>query len=133
MTTSSKGLRIALWVLQALLALFFVMVGYAHALAPFDEVARDAQWMLVVPRPLSLFIGCAEIAGGIGVILPRVSRVPSWLTPLAALGLATIMLLATLFHLVRGEGSVVGVPVLMAAFALFVAWGRWRAHIQRSP
>jgi len=126
MTTSSKAVRVALWVLQVLLAIFFVMVGYSHALMPFDEVSREATWMLAVPRPLSLFIGYAEIAGGLGVILPQVSRVMPWLTPLAALGLATIMILAILFHLARGEGSVVGIHTLLAAFALFVAWGRSR-------
>ena len=126
MTTSNKALRIALWVLQVLLAIFFVMVGYSHALMPFDQVSREATWMLAVPRPLSLFIGYAEIAGGLGLILPSVSRVAAWLTPLAALGLATIMILAILFHLVRGEGSVVWIHTLLAAFALFVAWGRSR-------
>ena len=36
---SSKGLNITLWVLQVLLGSFFVMVGYSHALMPFDQVA----------------------------------------------------------------------------------------------
>jgi hypothetical protein len=53
-------MRITLWVLQLALALFFMMVGYSHALAPFDEVAQQAIWMQRVPRPLSLFIGYAE-------------------------------------------------------------------------
>ena len=82
--------------------------------------------MLAVPRPLSLFIGYAEIAGGLGVVLPSVSRMAPWLTPLAALGLATIMILAIPFHLVRGEGSVIWIHALLAALALFVAWGRSR-------
>ena len=111
--------------LEGQITAFFVMVGYSHALMPFEEIAREANWLLHVPRPLSLFIGFAEIAGGLGVILPSLTRVAPWLTPLAALGLATIMILAILFHLVRGEASVVPIPALMAAFALFVAWGRW--------
>ena len=121
---SRKALNIMLWVLQVLLACFFVMVGYSHALMPFDQIAQQATWMNDVPRWLSLFIGYAEIAGVLGLIIPAATRIAPWLTPLAALGLATIMILAILFHLVRGEGSVVGFPTMMAAFALFVAWGR---------
>ena len=67
--SSRRGLRITLWVLQVALALFFMMVGYSHALAPFDQVAQQATWMQHVPRALSLFIGYAELAGGLGLIV----------------------------------------------------------------
>jgi uncharacterized membrane protein YphA (DoxX/SURF4 family) len=124
--SSRGGLRITLWVLQVALGLFFMMVGYSHALAPFDQVAQQATWMQHVPRALSLFIGFAELAGGLGLIVPAATRIAPWLTPLAALGLGTIMILAILFHIVRGEAGVIGIPSLLAGLALFVAWGRWR-------
>ena len=123
---SPKALSITLWVLQVLLAGFFVMVGYSHALMPFDEVAQQATWMNAVPRWLSLFIGYAEIAGGLGLILPAATRIAPRLTPLAALGLATIMILAIPFHVLRGEASVIWIHAMVAALALFVALGRWR-------
>jgi len=126
MATSRRGLGITLWVLQVALGLFFMMVGYSHAIAPFDQVSQQAVWMQHVARALSLFIGYAELAGGLGLIIPAATRIAPWLTPLAALGLATIMILAILFHIVRGEAGVVGVPALLATLALFVAWGRWR-------
>ena len=125
-SSSTRGLRITLWVIQVALALFFLMVGYSHALAPFDQVAQEAIWMQHVPRALSLFIGYAELAGGLGLIVPAATRIAPWLTPLAALGLGTIMILAILFHIVRGEASVIGIPAVLAGLALFVAWGRWR-------
>ena len=124
--TSRKALNITLWVVQMLLAGFFVMVGYSHALMPFDQVAPQATWMNDVPRWLSLFIGYAEIAGGLGLIIPAATRRAPWLTPLAALGLVTIMILAMLFHVLKGEASVIWMHTLMAAPAVFVAWGRWR-------
>jgi hypothetical protein len=49
-----------------------------------------------------------------------------WVTPLAALGVGTIMLLAIPFHVVRGEASVTWMHALLAGLALFVAWGRSR-------
>jgi putative oxidoreductase len=124
--TPAKVLNIGLWVLQLLLASFFVLVGWSHAILPYEEIAEQATWMKEMPRWLSLFIGYAEIAGGVGVLLPSVTRIAPWLTPLAALGLATIMILAALFHLFRGEGSVIGLHAMITALALFVAWGRWR-------
>lgn len=123
---SRTALNITLWVLQVLLACFFVMVGYSHALMPFDQVAQQATWMNSVPRWLSLFIGYAEIAGGLGLIIPAATRIAPWLTPLAALGLATIMILAIPFHVLKGEASVIWMHALIAALALFVALGRWR-------
>lgn len=124
--TPRKALDIALWVLQVLLACFFALVGWSHALMPFDQVAREATWMNDVPRWLGRFIGYAEIAGGLGLILPAATRMAPGLTPLAALGLAAIMLLAIPFHVLKGEAGVVWLHALLGALALFVAWGRWR-------
>ena len=123
---SRRLLNVALWVIQVLLAWFFVMVGYSHAVMPFEQIAPQATWMNDVPRWLSLFIGYAEIVGGLGLIVPAVTRLTRWLTPLAALGLATIMILAIPFHVLKGEASVTWIHALIAALAGFVAWGRWR-------
>jgi hypothetical protein len=79
-----------------------------------------------VPRWLSLFIGYAEIVGGLGLIIPAATRVAPRLTPLAALGLATIMILAIPFHVFQGEASVIWMHALVASLAIVVAWGRWR-------
>lgn len=121
-----KAPNLVLWVLQVLLAFFFVMAGYSHALAPFDQVAPQATWMNDVHRWFSRFIGFAEIAGGLGLILPSPLRLSPWLTPAAALGLATIMLLAIPLHILKGEASVIWIHALIAAAAMFIAWGRWR-------
>jgi hypothetical protein len=93
---------------------------------PYDEIAQQATWMNAVPHALGRFIGYAELAGGLGLIIPAATRIKPWLTPLAALGLAIIMILAIPFHIVRGEASVIWMHTVFAALALFVAWGRWR-------
>lgn len=125
-TPPRTALHVTLWVLQVLLGCFFVMVGWSHALLPFDQVARQATWMNDVPRWLGRFIGWAEITGGLGLVIPAATRLAPWLTPLAALGLATIMLLAIPFHVLKGEASIVWMHALFAAPGLFIAWGRWR-------
>ena len=67
-----------------------------------------------------------QLAGAIGVLLPALLRVRPVLSPLAGIGLATVMLLATGFHIMRAEYGVL-VPVGLGALAAFVAWGRLRA------
>lgn len=121
-----KGLHIVLWVLQVLLSLFFLLAGYNHGFRPIEEVAKSAPWIAAVPPTLARFIGFAELAGAIGIVLPAAMRIAPWLTPLAATGLAIIMALAVPFHVMRGEANVIGINLLVAALAAFVAWGRFR-------
>jgi len=72
------------------------------------------------------FIGFAELAAGVGLVLPAATRVMPSLTPLAAIGLAIIMGLAIPFHIMRGEANVIALHIVVVALCVFVAWGRFR-------
>ena len=109
----SNALRITLWIGQAILAAMFLFAGGM-------KLANAAQFPL--PVALTYFIGISELAGGIGVIVPALTRIKPVLTPIAAAALGLVMILATGFHLMRSEP--VGMTVGLAAVALFVAWGR---------
>jgi uncharacterized membrane protein YphA (DoxX/SURF4 family) len=115
-------MKIALWIVQVLLALVFVASGSMKLFA-FDQFAASAP-ALADSRGLVTFIGIAELAGAIGLILPRLTGILPFLTTWAALGLATIMVLATGFHLTRGEFSHAVVTVILLILAAFVAYGR---------
>jgi uncharacterized membrane protein YphA (DoxX/SURF4 family) len=119
-------MNIGLWVVQALLALLFFFAGAmkVFAFSRFEKMAaqRSPDKGLGYGRPLGTFIGVSEFAGGVGLVLPHVSGMALWLTPLAATGLAVIMMLATVYHQRRGE-PVIGTVVLLA-LALMVAVGR---------
>ena len=123
---TSKGWTIALWVAQGLLAALFLMAGLMKLTQPVDALAQQLPWVTSVPELLVRFIGLAELAGALGLVLPAALRVQPRLTVLAALGLVAVMVLATLFHVTRGELSVVPMNVVIAAHAGFVAWGRTR-------
>ena len=71
------------------------------------------------------FIGWAELAAGVGLVLPAALRIVPILTPLAAVGLAVIMGLAIPFHIMRGEANVIALHVVVC-LSVFVAWGRLR-------
>jgi len=72
------------------------------------------------------FIGVVEVLGALGVVVPAATRIKPSLTPLAALGLTTVMVLASLTHLARGEVQMLPITIVLATLAAFVAWGRFR-------
>jgi putative oxidoreductase len=122
----AKFLQWSLWTVQALLALAFVMAGSMKATTPYAELATKMAWVGAVPEGLVRFIGIAELLGGIGLVVPAVTRIRPSLTALAGAGLALVMLLASFFHLSRGEAGAVPVNLVLGGLAAFVAWGRWK-------
>lgn len=121
----SKAMNVALWIAQLLLAAAFGMAGAMKATTPIAELTPKMPWVANLPY-LVRFIGVSELAGALGLLLPALTRIKPWLTPLAALGLVVVMVLATAFHILRGEYPVLPVPLLLGALAAFVAWGRTR-------
>ena len=127
---SSRTLHLSLWFAQLLLAAAFLLVGYIHALAPIAVAVARAPWVASLPVALVRFIGVAELAGALGLLLPAATRIQPKLAPLAAAGLATMMVLAIPFHLMRGETNAIVINLVLASLAAFVAWGRmWRVQI----
>lgn len=122
----SKGLNIALWIVQVLLALAFGMAGLMKTTKPIAELAAKMTWVNWVPPGMVRFIGTAELLGAIGLLLPSIFRVLPWLTPLAATGLVIIMALAAPMHIMHGEANVIGFNAFLGGLAAFVAWGRFR-------
>jgi hypothetical protein len=59
------------------------------------------------------------------LILPAVTGIAPVLVPLAATGLAIVMVLASIVHLRRGEAKVLPVNIVLFLLAAFVAVGRF--------
>jgi len=117
-------MNIVLWVLQVLLALAF----FAHgALFLFPPAAVAEQMNATLPRWFQLSLGGAEILAAVGLTLPGVSRIQTWLVPSAAAGIMIVMICATVFHLMRSEMSSAVVTMVLLVMATFVAYMRWRA------
>ena len=83
-------------------------------------------WAAQVPEALVRFIGVAEVLGAVGLILPSLLRIQPKLTPIAAVGLALVMLFAVVFHISRGETPMIGMNFILIAIAAFIAWGRFK-------
>jgi hypothetical protein len=123
MSTAARVLNIALWMLQALLAVLFLWHGQFMAFPPADMVAMINANM---GSGLRVFIGVAEILAAAGLILPGLTRILPALTALAAAGLMIVMSSATVFHLVRGETASAISAVVIFLLVSVVAYTRWK-------
>jgi len=68
----------------------------------------------------------AEVAGGLGLILPGLLRIRTGLTPLAAAGLVLVTIGATVYQLAAGQPSNALFAGAVGLLAAGVAFGRWR-------
>ena len=118
------GLHVVLWGGQVLLAAMFGFAGFTKLTAPMADLAGMMPWTAVVGEPLTRFVGTSELLGAIGLLLPALFKVQPKLSALAAAGLTTVMILAALFHLSRGEYGVIPINAVLGSIAAFVAWGR---------
>lgn len=118
-------MRYALWIVQALLALLFLMAGGTKLiLSPEQMAAMGSPNQIVLPILFLRFIGVVEVLGAIGLILPGLLRIRESLTPLAAMGLVIIMSGATGITLASGETTTALVPFVVGVLATFVAYQR---------
>jgi putative oxidoreductase len=120
----SKALHIALWVAQVILGLMFLMAGFMKTTQPIDQLSPMMPWTGQIPSGLVRFIGISEFLGGLGLLLPAALRIKPQLTGWAAVGLVTIMVFAIIYHISKGEASVIGINIFLGAVAAFIAWGR---------
>lgn len=113
------------WVASALLALAYGLAGVMKTFRPIPDLAKMMVWPGDVPVPMVRFVGVVEIAGALGVILPVLTGILAWLTPLAAAGLSLIQILAIGFHARRGEtAKTLVMNLILLSLSLFVLWAR---------
>jgi uncharacterized membrane protein YphA (DoxX/SURF4 family) len=117
--------NIFLWVLQIALGAAFVLAGLMKATQPKEKLAGNMTWVERRGAGTVKFIGVMEILGGLGLILPWATGIATILTPLAAVGLAVIMLLAIADHAKAKEYQVIGINVVLGALAVVIAVGRF--------
>ncbi|MFI5914487.1 DoxX family protein [Dactylosporangium sp. NPDC051541] len=117
-------MNIVLWVVAALVAAGFLFSGAFKLARPHDKYVAAQPWAADAPRWAPTAIGVLEVLGAIGVILPAAIGVAPVLVPLAATGLALVMVGAVLMHLRRHELPALVPSGVLLILALVVAWGR---------
>jgi len=112
----SKAKRVTLWIVSIVVAAMFIMAGGTKVVGLPMHVEHFQKWGY--PDWFRILIGIAEVAGGAGLLIPR-------LASFAAAGLAAIMLGAVYTHLAHDEAPQVVAPgVFLLVFAV-LAYARW--------
>src|SRR5437867_10154239 len=114
--------NLILWSVQIFLALFFLAAGAPKIIGRgLDKWTGFSE----MPRPLVILIGLTEVLGAVGLVLPMATGILPWLTPLAAVGLAIIVLMAAGFHIRADERLNALETTLWASIAAIIAISRW--------
>ncbi|SEB25685.1 MULTISPECIES: DoxX family protein [unclassified Mycobacterium] len=119
----------ALWIVAGVLAFVFAGSGVMKLVLSKEKLVAQGLGGLDDVDPNAIRgIGAAEVAGAIVLIVPPLVHILPVLTPLAAVGLAAVMVGAIVTHGRRKEYPNVAVNVVLLGLALFVAWGRFGAY-----
>lgn len=125
-----RRLSVGLWTAQGLIFASFVTFGAMKLFLPVEQLAAMWVWPGQVPEPFLRVMGVVDAAGGIGVLLPALTRIQPRLTVGAALGCAVLQIAAIVFHVSRGEAYVTPLNAVLLALSAFIFWGRaWKAPI----
>ena len=112
----------ALWIVAALLAFSFIGAGIMKLMTSKTDLREKMPWVDDFSEGQIQAIGAAEVAGGIGIVLPPIVGVAPILAPIAAAGLVATMVGAAIVHLRRGDGIAGAAPaIVLGALAAFVA------------
>jgi hypothetical protein len=125
-SNASIVIRIALWAAQVLLFVPFVMFGLMKLFKPIVDLAVMMPWTGQLPVAFVRFIGVVDVAGGLGILLPAVTRIRPELGIWAARGIIALQVLAIVFHGSRKEFMMLPLNFVLLALAIFVLWGRSR-------
>ena len=117
--------NVLLWVLQVVMGVYFIFVGVMHFIVP-EGLPAPMEWMYDMSDTLHVVAGVAEILGGLGLILPSLTRIRPELTVYAAGGLLLVMIGAIVYHATRGETQSIATNVVIAAIVAFIGYGRWK-------
>lgn len=113
-------MSVVAWILQIVLALAFLAAGGMKLARPKPAlVGAGLTWAEDFSDNAVKGIGAVEVLGALGLILPALTGIATWLVPVAALGLALTMAGAVVVHVRRKEAFIP--PLVLGVLALVLA------------
>ena len=123
MTNGRRMLHVSLWIAQIIVALGFIWASAMKLFLPADKLAAMWPWT-AGNRSLVIVTGLIDLLAGAGLVLPALLSNRKAITVYAAWGTIALMIAASIFHITRGEASLIGVNIFFAVMAALIAWGR---------
>jgi len=114
----------ALWIIQIVLSIMMLVIGFMKTFYPLEKMKKFS-WTSRSSKGFVRFVGVSELLIGLGLILPELTGILPILTPLAAVSLCMIMLLAAIEHIKHKEKQDIGKNVIVFLLAAFVAIERF--------
>jgi hypothetical protein len=117
----------ALWIIAGVLAAAFLAGGVIKLVTPRHKLVASSfgGWAEDFGAGTIKAIGALEVLAAAGLVLPAALDLAPVIVPLAAVGVALLMVGAMITHLRRREPRVIAVNVIYLGLAAFVAWGRF--------
>ncbi len=126
---TAKSMRIILWILQITLAAVFIM-GAIMKFMPIEKTSVMMPWTGQIPVLIVRILGLTDLLAAAGIILPSIFGIKLELVSKSATGIVLLMICAIVFHVLRGEASVIGINIFCMVLAGIVAWGQfWKDRI----
>lgn len=120
LNNEAKRQNTLVWVAQLVLFAAFLTAGFMKLTMPIEELARIMTWPGAVSPWLVRFIGAAEVAGALGVLLPQVTGIKPILVSYAAFGLMIVMIAALGYHLMLFQGMMLLPNIGLGLLAAYV-------------
>ena len=107
-------------IVQILAAIAFIMTGMMKIFTPYEDlvIMENMGWATDFSSTQIMIIGILETLGGLGLLLPMVLKKLASLIPLAALGLALVMVGAIVTHIGRDEPVIVNLVLLLLTLSV---------------
>ena len=115
-----------LWVLQSLLAAFFLMPGYLKITGSTQKHIDSGHLKpgnSVIPIRL---LGVLELLGCGGIILPQLTKIMPILTPITSVCFCLVMASGLIVHAQKREYKMLPMLSIVLTIAAFVAWCRFQ-------
>ena len=120
----SPGAVIAMWLLEAGLAIVLVLTVRRHLFPIVTLENASGTWLARWRRRGARCSGGVVALAALGLVLPRLLSAHHWLTPLSALMLGAILLVAALLHVVSKRPRSLAVAGGLLALTTVVAYSK---------
>jgi len=115
----------ALWIIQSLLAAFFLITGFGKLSSSRQQHIKDGH---IKPGASLLpirILGILELLGCAGIILPWLTGIVPVLTPVTAVCFCFVMAGALVVHIQKQQYKFLPLPLTVIALAAVVAYYRF--------